>query len=280
MEIEALESAISGCPDPTAGRAVVIPAGGSSSVIHQLRDSSGVPVDLSGFIDAPALIKAYVANALCHDSKIEHVNATIEDAEIGKIKFNLPASIGMNPGIYEAEVWAAEDSANFQGSVKFQNTFLISIERSLLARSAGSIAVGPITIGEVRMQLRDFPQLNEYWNNNEFSTAEIVHSLIQPIYVWNETPPPVIKYSASSFPYRSKWLDATTANLMRTAAAWLLRNHRTIRYADGTVDSDKDKYREYLQIAENKWAEYKVFCATEKLAINMRTPPSIAGYYS
>jgi hypothetical protein len=52
---------------------------------------------------------------------------------------------------------------------------------------------------------------------------------------------------------------------------WMLRNSRTIRYADGTVESDKEKFADYLRIAETKWMLYLQFCKDQKAAINLRT---------
>lgn len=270
--------AITGCPDPTSGQAIVLPAGPGTNYTTVFKDSNGQPIDLSAYAAEPAGIKAYITNALCTQATIYEATATFLDATTGKITVNIPSDISNYPGIYRAEIWVGSDITVDPPIFVYRDTQLISIEQSLYSRTiTGSNVMGPLTINEIRLQLRDFPELNEYWRRNEFSVAEMVHSMLQPIYTWNETPPPIAKHTAATFPFRQQWLEATSANLMKTAAAWLLRNHRTLKYADGTTETDKDKYSQYLAIAEQKWAKYEQFCFSQKVAINLNSRPGVHG---
>ena len=52
------------------------------------------------------------------------------------------------------------------------------------------------------------------------------------------------------------------------AANWYLRNHRKIQYGDGKTESDMDKVKDYLQLAEMKWQTYIDFCREMKTVYN------------
>lgn len=273
-----VETALTGCPDPTAGRAIIIPGGPASTATYVIRDAAGNPVNLSAYTTPPAGVIAYFSDVFCPAGDVYSAVSSVSDAVGGVITITIPVGVTQRPGIYKAEFWLVTDNTQPLTTARIKDETLVSVESSLMLRAQNLTQdPGPLTIGEVRMQLRDYPELNEYWRQHEFSVAEIVHSMIQPIYMWNETPPPIAKYNGTTFPYRHQWLEAVTANLMRTASAWLLRNARTIKYADGMTESDKDKYDQYLKLAEMKWQNYKQFCMDQKYAINLREIPGIHG---
>jgi hypothetical protein len=241
-----------------------------------MRDSKGNPLDLTAYNTAPAGVVAYAVNVFCPLDPVIPITATIIAPAQGQLSLLLPKAISTEPNIYKVEAWAASDKGDVLATAVYKEDFLLSVEASLLARANNpNMSLGPITISEVRAQLRDYPELNEYWQQHEYSVEEIVRSIILPIYTFNETPPPVRQYSGANFPYRSQWLDGTVANLMRTASIWLLRNSRTLKYGDGTTESDKDKFDIYYKIAESKWQAYRQFCKDQKVAINLRTPAGI-----
>jgi hypothetical protein len=280
--ISSVESALTGCPDPAADSSIVLPGGTASTVTWILRDANGNPINLTPYITAPAGVRVYIANALCPGAPITTINATVVNPLTGQISFVVPPELYRVPGIYTAEIIGFTDSSDVFSTAGVRDSFLLSIEGSLLTRldasNTGMSMPGPITLGQIRMQLRDGPVANEYWQNYEFSPAEIVHSLLLPIQLWNSTNPVVAKFDASNFPYRQQWLDATVANLMKISALWFLRNSRTIKYADGTVDgSDKDKFNYYYQVSEQKWKEYEAWCIQTKVIANLRSNAGIHG---
>lgn len=270
------ETSVTGCPDPTAGRAIVVPGGPSSTVEYVFRDKSGNPIDLASFADEPKGIRVLLADAFCPCAKVYSADGTVDTGVTGRITFQMPTEVAQRPGIYTTEMWALTNVENLLGSGKYRESTITSVEPSLMLRfTETNNDPGPITLNQVRLQLRDFPGVNEYWQQHEFSAAEIVNSMLLPIQAWNSTPPAVASYNGTNFPYRYEWLEGITANLLKTAAMWMLRNSRTIRYADGTVESDKEKFADYLRIAETKWMLYLQFCKDQKAAINLRSNAGI-----
>lgn len=286
---EAHETAFDGCPDPTSGRAIIIEAGAiipgdanpTASICHQLRSSSGSPIDLSSYdpsneandfsgkipngIDSIVLFQ----NALCGSDLPLSSPVVFSDPDNGRICVKLPPQIAANPGIYRAEIVIADTA----GRPAIKDDVLLSVERSLLSQHLNgttSTDYGPITLGEIRTQLRDYPALNTAWETAEFSDNEIVHSILMPIRAFNEVQPRVLRYTANNFPYRYQWLEATTANLLRLAGNWYLRNAQRLAYGDGKTQDDKDKVVQYMQIAETKWNTYLQFADIEQITANMR----------
>lgn len=278
----ASETSLEGCPDPTAGRAVILQGGHATQVCHQFRSGEGAPVDLIAYLDEielpvvddddeeeaePVIHKVHFADAVCGSGRITTVEGTIdEDSDPSRLCFTVPEYVANNPGIYTAEM-VIYDAAN---RPQASDSTLVSVERSLHLRTIapGNTQRGPLTIGEIRTQLRDYPVLNSYWQNVEFSDAEILHAITEPIRCFNETLPRVLSYGPSSFPFRHHWLQAVCASLLRISATSYMRNSRRITYGDNKTSDDKDKYSAYAQMAEMKWREYQAFCSQQQITAN------------
>ena len=291
----AIETALEGCPDLTAGRAIFLPAGYPGRACHELRDESGNPIDLlrnlsmlhvdeeepddSGTTTTAAPgspHKIYVANTMCAGVPIV-ANLCISADDPTRVCFDIPAQVTANPGIYTAEMMIVDGS----GRPYLSDSTLISIESSLYLRHTqpGQNAPGPVTLGQVRIQMRDFAGLNTYWQNVEFSDAEIVHSLLEPIRCFNETMPHARHYTPSDFPFRHNWLQATCACLLRISSTSYMRNSRKIVYGDGKTSDDRDKYATYAQMAEAKWREYQMFCTEQQVRANWLGVSRHGGYF-
>jgi hypothetical protein len=278
------ETSLEGCPDPTAGRAVVLSGGHATRVCHQFRDGSGTPVDLLAYLDEVELPppaddddepspppstahRVHFADAVCGAGRIITVDGEIdEDGDPSRVCFTVPDSVANHPGIYQAELIVVDAAGRPQAS----DSTLISVERSLHLRTLrpGDSLRGPLTLGEIRTQLRDFPVLNSYWQNVEFSDAEILHAIIEPIRCFNETLPRVLSYGPANFPFRHNWLQAVCAALLRISANSYMRNSRRITYGDNKTTDDRDKFSAYAQMAETKWREYQMFCSQQQVAAN------------
>jgi hypothetical protein len=280
----AKETSLEGCPDPTAGRAVIVPAGHVGNVCHQLRDDEGAPIDVLTYLgdlegvvplDPPATHIVYVADALCTSEPVYQAVGTIDpDGDPSVICFEVPSNVTDRPGIYKVEL--AVLSAD--GVTQITDSTLLSVEPSLAYRAAGGqYNRGPITINEVRLQMRDFPVLNSYWQNVEFSDTEIVHSILEPIRCFNETLPRAMSFGPTNFPYRHHWLQAVCAALLRISAVSYMRNSRRIAYGDGKTTDDRDKYATYSQLAEAKWQEYKMFCTEQQVTANWTGATRVGG---
>lgn len=295
------ETALEGCPDPTAGRAIVIPGGFETTVCHQFRNSDGEPVDLIQYIDEgtdpagtgcgcgppvepepdpdppvdppvdppeePCTHYVQFADAVCGNGNVHKSPAYISCDDPTKLCFTVPPDVYTNPRIYTAEMVVVD------GDCKpiAMDTTLISVERSLQSRTIGlqQRNSGPLTINEIRTHLRDFPVLNSYWDGVEFSDAEILHAIIEPVRKFNETIPRVISFTPANFPFRHNWLEATCAVLLRISAASYLRNSRRLAYGDGKTSDDKDKHTPYANLAEHKWRIYTDFCVHSQVAANL-----------
>jgi hypothetical protein len=272
----AVESSFEGCGDPTAGRAIFVSAGTPTNACHQLRDNTGQPINLTSIDpgnqdltftsdETSITSKVLFRDALCTAGTIHETTVTIDSPTSGLVCFEVPSQVLARPGIYTAEVTLVDTA----GRPYLQDSTLVSVEQSLLGQSTVSNRyIGPITLGEIRMELRDFPGLNVAWENAEFSDAEIVHAILKPIRAFNETLPRVVSYGTSAFPWRDRWLEGAVATLLRMAGYWYLRNSRNIKYGDNVTEDDKDKVSSYMQIAEMKWAGYLQFCTEEQVRAN------------
>lgn len=326
QEVESLQTALTGCPDPTQGSAAIVPAIEGARVCRAFVLSDGSTFDLSSLsgvstptadpstttaatsnwllvsgswndagvwddaetwndggvpstttsgssptTSAPASTTtqplAYqhhvlIANAVCAGFAAEEVELTIsEPATNGVACFAIPKKLAAAPGIYHVE-WRFR---NESGDVAAFERSLLSIEPTLSQRQAHKRPLGPITIGEIRMRLRDFPSLNEYWNEYEFNDAEIIRAIVDPVQAYNEMIPFTKTYSPETFPFHYQWLEAVTARLLILGGTWYLREERDVKYADGKVDSNRGKGRTMIQLGESMWQRYREFCHQQKV---------------
>jgi hypothetical protein len=157
---------------------------------------------------------------------------------------------------------------NDDDSLLFMDTGLVSVERGLF-NNLNPTVMGPITVNEVRMQLRDTLVENQLLGQFEFDDTEIVHSIVQPIMYWNEIPPPIGYHTPYTFPYRYHWLRGTVANLLKIGAAWYLRNK--MQTAHGGIQEDVlNRNREYTELAQLYDGEWKQFVEAKKVEINIQ----------
>jgi hypothetical protein len=149
---------------------------------------------------------------------------------------------------------------------------LLAIEPPAMALLGGN---GPIIIPEVRLALLDLD--NQVGGNHafsnllddvEFTDMEIVFAIRRVVDLWNETPPLLMTYSASNFPYRYHWLQCTTAQLLLMGAARYRRN-RLAYQAGGVAIDDQSKANEYEQTGQQRMQEFMTWMRNEKYRINM-----------
>jgi len=175
----------------------------------------------------------------------------------GKLILVPPDVVLVNPSIYNMEViWT-------QGGITYQKQSIVSVEQSLLNRALVTNVHGPLTLSRIRTKMRDWPESNDLLGVYEFSVAEIVSAMLEPIEYYNETPPHSVYYNTANFPYRNRWLDATVAKLLVTSGIWMMRNQSTIQ-AQGLTNDTRDKYFRIIQLGNTLWEEYKKFCMADK----------------
>ncbi len=263
-----------GCPLLTAGRSAVMLAGHDGILEWELRDVSGYSLDLTSLTvpcSDTTLGKVVVRfgdifrEPPCVLATVDP--ATIYDPTTGTVRVGIPTIIRNSPGIYIVE-FSAYDCA---GTLLAMDSGLLSVERSLTALGAVANAggCGPLTLREVRTQMRDILEANDLANEYEYTDQELVHSIVQPIRYWNEMPPDVARFTAYTFPYCHHWLKGTCANLLRIAAAWYRRTKYVTPAGGVTLGGERDKDRIYLEAALELDTDWKQFVARKKVEINV-----------
>lgn len=121
---------------------------------------------------------------------------------------------------------------------------------------------------DVRLWLRDNdPTANLLLDDFEYTPEEIRTSMTLTVDYWNDQPPMIGTYDFTQFPWRSRLLCGTAANLLFTAAHRFRRN--ALQYnAGGATISDQEKYQQYDAAGERLWEEYKAWVTAHKRAVN------------
>lgn len=249
-----------GCPVKTKTRTVIISTGHAATVHWEMRDAAGAAIDLTSCDEAEVEVRIMDVLGRCY-SGVKTVTGDILDADSGIVSFTPPSEIYSQPGIYRFDIAIKVDDV-----VRFVNNGWLSVENNLF--SAAAYEQGPPTLGDIRIQLRDIWVENNLRGEVEFSDAEIMHSLIQPVRYWNEIPPDIVRYTTANFPYRYHWLMATVANLLLVSAQWYMRNKAGIQ-AGGASINDMDKDQPYAALALRLREEYQQFVRDKKIEINI-----------
>jgi len=130
---------------------------------------------------------------------------------------------------------------------------------------------GPLSVAEVRFAIRDLcPQANFLLDEQEFTTSEVVWAIRRPIEQWNETPPPVRRFTPANFPYRYHWLEGVIAELLMIAVSLAQRND--LGYAAGgtSIDDQRRRWQNYLPMAQARRARWEEWMKAKKIEINVR----------
>lgn len=121
---------------------------------------------------------------------------------------------------------------------------------------------------DVRIWLRDNdPEANLLLDDFEFTPEEIRTAMTLTVDYWNDQPPYIRNYDYTKFPFRSKLLAGTAANLLFMAANKYRRD--SLQYsAGGLTVQDKEKYQQYDAAGARLWQEYKEWVPANKRSIN------------
>ena len=125
-----------------------------------------------------------------------------------------------------------------------------------------------LTDADVRVWLRDNdPEANLLIDDFEFSPEEMRTAMTLTVDYWNDQPPYLRNYDYDKFPFRSKLLTGTAANLLFMAAHRFRRN--ALQYSAGGLSvQDQEKYQQYDAAAARLWQEYKDWVPMNKRSIN------------
>lgn len=202
----------------------------------------------------------YVVRQSLFGTEYKEVDCSIVNADRGEIMVYIPETIMGCPGIH----LAALQVYNWDSRLIYQSPRYLEIA----ADYTNLQTPRPVTLAEVRMALRDFPEANTLLNDVEFSDNEIAYCLTKPVDIWNELPPDVGLYDYTSFPWRQAHLKAAVGELLRIAAYRYFRNE--LPYSSGGMAvNDMNKGPTYLQMAETESQRFMDFCMARKQDLNI-----------
>lgn len=273
------------CPVLTRIKAFIVDQGVLGTLEHVIRDRRGRPVDLSKYFAAQESAsssssassetgtvelraKEWLGAGWSDDANpVWQIIGEAHDPEKGVVRADLEKSLVASPGIYELS-WGIRNAA---GDLVMTNQGIMSVEKTLF----GSLEAikkneGPPTINEIRMWMMDSSAAeNSLLDDVEFSDDQIMLALTSPVRQWNETPPPIERFTTRNFPFRGAWASGALAQLYKMAAAHYRRNF--LQTSGGGVSvADKAKEREYLSEAVRLQSEYDSWLINKKVEINMK----------
>ncbi len=279
--------AIFGCPVLTRVQAFVVSQGSHVMLEHQFRDArTGATIDISPIVGGPepadsisvpsgkGYVKMRAKDPLgigldSRNNPFFELKCGLIDPVNGLVRSeSLPTKMVEHAGIFELAFGVFDE----KDDLILANKGILSVERSLFPKKVHH-ALGhaqPLTLQELRMSIMDSsPAENPRLDDVEFGDEQILYAVCKPIMYWNETPPPIQKFTTRSFPFRYHWEKGTQSELYRLAANFYRRNNQKLS-AGGMVADDLNREREYLAEAQRLWKEYADWVLTEKIALNAK----------
>jgi hypothetical protein len=129
--------------------------------------------------------------------------------------------------------------------------------------------LGPPTIAEIRLNLRDQPEINRLIDEYEFDVADICEAAVKSVMYFNMSQPPIMtQFSTTNFPWRYQWLDGICAHLYEIASGFYRRNHLKHQTAGLAVD-DINREQEYLQAWKIRFERWSTWVKTKRVQLNM-----------
>ena len=268
------------CAIRTKRRSVIGKEGVPSVLLWEVRDRNGNPLDLTGILGyltssvADGQLIFRFNDATGASPAIMQVIGEVIDPTIGQSKVQLPDELVCSPGIYFMDV-AVTDGV----TAHVIDSGLLSIERSLF----GDITqlTGPPTLGELRMKMLDYVEINDLLQSYEFSDSDLIDAIVYPVRDWNETPPDVARFSTGNFPYHNHWVDAIVAELMGRKILWAVRNRLNATAGNVNTDDKGNLIENYTKLRRDLKAQWDEFKARKKVEINVALCfGSVGSHYS
>jgi hypothetical protein len=282
--------------EPRFFKTVKVKQGSRQEIVFDLTDQQGNCLDLSsvepvqasqfqppadgldganpGFPDGiqpkgawPDVAIRFVASRGPGQPNLIDVLGAIVDFKIGRVVFHLIPENLCYRGIFQAEIGL------FRGDLLQASwPVYLSIEGSLFAPPNQGNLAGMLTIGEIRLALRDLDaSYNDVLDDVEFKDSEIMRCITIPVNLWNEMlpPEPSLRFTYDRFPFREEWLRATTGYLLEMAAHWYRRNDVPVS-AGGIQVNDRNKHLTYEPKAKELISEFKAWAKQYKAALSAR----------
>ena len=255
------------CPIVTKQRTLVAPKGRCSTLSWVMKDEDGDPLDLTDALtggDPGQIIARFRLVGAC-TTEISQIIGVVTAPQTGEIYITLTDAMVQEAGIYEFSIAITDNGTD--GNVIAIDQGYLFVERSLFGdvTNPGS---GPLSISDIRLDLRDTMIENNLIGDVEYDDTEIIHAIIDPIREWNEAPPNVAMFTTQNFPFHNAWKDATVARLLRVAAHWYRRNKLQVNHG-GMQDNDRDKDNPYMQASLVLQERWDLFVRNKKIEINV-----------
>lgn len=268
-------SEIDGVSSPSRAQAVQVPQGLAAWVEWTLRDDLGNPLNITdyGFTSGSSAssagggeIKLRVVECLSFVGQqipVVEITGTEVDPAQGVVKAKLTPACVEYPGVFILE-WSVYDA---EGELVHVTQGSMIVNRSL---GGNRRYAGAPSVQEIRTHMRDSgPEDNYLLDTVEFDLAELAACIERPVQIWNETLEFVPRrYTTTTFPYRSQWLDAIVGYLHILAAHNYDRNLQAYA-AGGTSMQDKNKGPGYMQKGMMLVQQYRDFVKQRKGQINL-----------
>lgn len=262
-------SAVNGTSVFARQRAISIMQGQAATVVWQLQDRNGVPLDLSPLVTDETLkvvlrLKEQIGlNA--NNKQPYEIDMELVTPETGTVSGQLTVEMTNYPGVYYGEV-ALISVATEYPAVIFANVFSLVIARSTFGVN---VPGGPPSIAEIRLHLRDSSPAESFLLDNlMFDDAEIALAIARPVMYWNETPPPIQEFDTQTFPFRYHWLEGICANLFFMVAEQFRRNQLDYAAAGVSVN-DQNKEANYERAGQTRWQAYREWVRGKKAQLNL-----------
>lgn len=253
---------VQNCPVVSKTRTVIVDKGQLATIRWELRDRTGKAVNLQNCVDAGGLVFGRIIDDIYGCDETVDIEAVAYDPSAGLVDLTLTSELVDKPGVYTLQFGLVNDL----GQPTFVDRGLLSVERGLFGSSKQANG-GPVTIGELRLQLRDFAISNDLRGVVEYDDTEMIHALQQPIREWNELPPAVNFFTPRTFPFHYHWMIATCGNLLQIAAFWYLRNKMQVTHG-GVQDDDRNRDQAYMAVSNMLRQQWLEFVRQQKYALN------------
>jgi hypothetical protein len=266
--VQTTVTTVEGVPSYARKQGFQVVQGQLATIQTVMRSINGDPVDLTSCVTAGATVVVSIVETtiidLCTTPPII-INGTVIDATNGIIQFILTQPAVTNVGIYDVEAGLFDDDSN----LIFSSQLYMIVNRGQFGPLPVS-SVGPPTIAEIRLHMRDSDPADNLWLRVvEWDTAELAAAIQRPILYFNETPPPIRhKFTTSTFPFRYNYLEAIVGCLYQTATIWYTRVHLPYEQAQGLKVDDKNKAEQYAAIGKQRWDDWKEWARFKKVQLN------------
>lgn len=185
--------------------------------------------------------------------------AAVEAEEAGYYTASLP---GVDvPGLYDASltVYGAD------GEAVASTRYWLEV-----AARADYRSNGPLTIAEVRLELRDqCPGQNELLDRLQFTDEQMAYAIRKPVDEFNATGQPETSFTVVNFPgmYRAYWSIGACGYLLRIAA--IANDRDGLNYTAGGVAIDDRMSRFVAELSGRLLDEWRSWMRSKKVELNV-----------